>query len=166
MLIARKIQELDFSKLMEVYIEGNIENGRELYPQLSAFEQMRLAEDDFYRYLTEVFFKQSDAVYFALTEGDRYISALRTELFLDGVLLQALETRPDMRRQGYAKMLMLDVLDHLKSAGCNKVYSHISKRNIPSLKTHIACGFTELLDYAAYVDGTVSANAVTMCLQL
>ena len=166
MLIATKIQDLNFFKLMEVYIEGNEENGREQYPNHSAYEQLRLAESDFYHYLADDFFKQTEAIYFVLTEADKYISALRVEPYRDGMLLQALETRPDMRRLGFAKMLLSDVLQYLRDNGHKKIYSHISKRNLPSIKIHKACGFDEILDYAEYIDGTVSSGAVTMCAQI
>ena len=166
MLIARKMQELNFSALMGVYIEGNTESGQELYPDRSPFEQLRLAEEDFYRYLTEDFFRQKDALYFVLTEGNIYVSALRVEPYQDGLLLQALETCPDMRRRGYAKRLMTDAIQYLKNNGYKKVYSHVSASNQPSLKTHYGCGFKKKSDHAVYLDGTVSANAFTLWVEL
>ncbi len=166
MLVAKRIQDLDFTKLMAVYADSNIVNGRECYRNDSAFDQIRLAEEDFYRYLVEVFFRQKGALYFILTETNEYVSALRVEPYQDGVLIQALETRPDVRRRGFAKALLMEALRYLGQSACKKVYSHITKSNIPSLKTHLSCGFAEILDYAKYVDGTVSSNAVTMCKEL
>ena len=42
--IARSLKELDFARLMEVYEEGNLENGEELWPELP--EGLRLIRAD------------------------------------------------------------------------------------------------------------------------
>ena len=157
--LAKKYSELDFSRLMEVYEEGNRENGADLYPQLSEYQQVMRAEQDFSDYLREDFFKAEGAYYAIWEEGGTYRSALRLEPFQDGMLLEALETRPDCRGKGYATMLMMAVL----SMETRKIYSHVSRKNIPSLRTHEKCGFRKILDHAVYIDGSVSANAVTLC---
>ena len=97
-IVAKKIHELAFGKLMEVYEEGNLKNGRELYPEESESRQIALAEQDFYQYLQQIFFRTPGAVYYVLEEGGRYISALRLEPYRDGMLLEALETAPNQRR--------------------------------------------------------------------
>lgn len=159
LLLAKKYRELHFSRLMEVYEEGNRGNGAQRYPQLSEFEQQMRAEQDFAEYLREDFFGTPGAYYAVWEEQGCYISALRLEPFEDGMLLEALETRPDCRRKGYAALLMEAVL----GLETRKVYAHVSKRNAASLRTHEKCGFRKVSDFARYIDGSVSANAVTFC---
>lgn len=157
--IAGKFTELDFEQLMGVYVEGNQENAE--YFGMT----IREAECSFGEYLRESFFPQSGAVYCIWEADGCYQAALRLEPYGDGLLLEALETKPESRRRGYARSLILAVQAWLRERENPKVYSHVSKRNQASLGVHRACGFQKLLDCAEYVDGTVSTNAVTLCWQ-
>lgn len=158
--IARRLADLSFSQLMEVYQEGNAENGMDFYPEETPERQRMLAEQDFYDYLNGVFFRTEGATYFVWTEAGRYVSALRVEPYQDGFLLEALETAPDQRSKGYAKALIREVL---AMYGNEKIYSHVSKRNIPSRRTHERCGFQKILDHAVYADGSVLHTSLTYC---
>jgi len=160
--IMRSLSQLDFSQLMHVYEEGNISNGRELYPHLSSYEQLRMAEQDFYQYLMTVFFRQKDSFYAVWELKGHYKAALRMEPYSDGFLLCALETAPDSREHGYATALVLEVLDYLSQQGSGTVYSHVSKRNQSSLAVHKKCGFEIIKDYAVYSDGSVLQNCFTL----
>ena len=162
LLIARKFGDLSFAKLMDVYTESCRENGREFWSKEPPERQLALAEQDFYDYLTRSFFPFEGAVYAIWTHGNRYVSALRLEPYRDGLLLEALETAPDFRRRGYARDLILAVRAYFSDV---KIYSHVGKRNAPSLKTHEACGFRRVLDYAVYIDGSVDDRCCTMCLE-
>ena len=159
---AHSIGELDFDALMEIYIEGNVENAEYLYPDETAEKGLALAIRDFDNFLREKFFTREDSQYWILAEGETYISALRFEKHQDGLLLEALETRPDRRGQGYAKKLIQDVLKELPAS--TKIYSHVSKRNTASLATHRSCGFVQYLDYAVESDGSISDHAVTFMI--
>ena len=159
LVLAKKPHQLDFQKLMEVYREGNRENGAMLYPDLSPDQQMIQAEQSFYQYLAEVFFSVPGAVYAIWVENSTYVSALRLEPYGDGLLLEALETAPAERRKGYAEKLIRAVQDTF----AQKIYSHVSKKNTPSLAVHKKCGFRQVLDYAKYIDGSVVRNALTLC---
>lgn len=160
--IMRSRSQLDFSQLMHVYEEGNISNGRELYPHLSYNEQLCMAEQDFYQYLMTVFFRQKDSFYAVWESEWRYRAALRIEPYSDGLLLCALETAPDSRDHGYATALVHEVLKYLSQKGSGTVYSHVSKRNQPSLAVHKKCGFEIIKDYAVYSDGSVIHNCFTL----
>ena len=140
LLIANRLTDLEFSKLMEVYIEGNQEKADEY----GACGLLR-AEQEFRDYLREDFFRQRDAFYAVWIESGKYVSAVRLEPYKDG--------------NGYAKKLLSSVLDYL---GQNAVYSHVSKRNEASLRTHFACGFEVYSDHAVYVDGSVTSRAYTL----
>ncbi len=45
-----------------------------------------------------------------------------------------------------------------------KIYSHIARDNIASVRLHRSCGFEKLLDHAVYVDGSVTHNCCTYLL--
>ena len=157
--LATKLQSLNFGRLMEVYAEGNLENAEEMWPELPQGQMLLQAEQAFYQYLAEGFFSTKGAVYAVWLENETYISALRLEPYEDGLLLEALETAPAYRRQGYAEKLIRAVQDTFPQ----KIYSHVNKRNTASLAVHEKCGFRQVLDYAKYIDGSVARNAVTLC---
>ena len=157
--LATKLRELNFAQLMAVYKEGNQENGEVFFPELSEGQRMLRAEESFYQYLREGFFPTEGAVYAIWTENGKYVSALRLEPYEDGLLLEALETAPVCRRKGYASQLVRAV----QEAFPKKIYSHVNRKNTPSLAVHKKCGFRQVLDYAKYVDGSVERTAVTLC---
>lgn len=159
LIVAKELKELDFSQLMEVYAEGNLENGAELYPEEPQGRQIALAEQDFYSYLRESFFPAEGAVYLVWQAGGRYVSALRLEPWRDGLLLEALETKPGERKKGYAAALLRAALE---ICGDRKIYSHVGKGNIASLRTHESCGFKRTLEYAVHLDGSVLRNLCTL----
>lgn len=158
LLLATKLQELRFSQLMEVYEEGNRENGALLHPELPEGQQILRAEQSFYQYLQEGFFPAEGAVYAIWVENGAYVSALRLEPYEDGLLLAALETAPALRRKGYAEKLIRAVQEQFPQT----IYSHVSKKNTASLMVHQKCGFRQVLDYAKYIDGSVLRTAVTL----
>lgn len=160
LIIAKSMKDLSFSALMEIYIEGNMENGQDNYPEEPEYRQIMLVEQDFYNYLSQVFFRTDGAVYLIWEERGKYVSALRLEPYQDGLLLEALETAPDQRQKGYAKTLILAALGEFDG---KKIYSHVSKRNTTSIRTHEVCGFEKILDHAVYADGSVLRSSVTYC---
>jgi len=160
------LREIDTQQLMAVYIEGNRENGAENYPEDAEQTQIQKAEEDFISYLREDFFQKKDAVYAVWEIEKRYRAALRLEPYKDGLLLEALETAPEDRRRGYAFSLINAVLSILRGGKYRIIYSHINKRNLPSLGVHKKCGFTKISDSATYVDGTVTQRSCTMCYKL
>lgn len=162
LIIAHKLSNLLFSKLMQVYQEANIENGAIRYPHLSPIRQEAAAEQDFYQYLKEVFFRQQNSFYAVWEDEGMYTAALRIEPYHDGYLLCALETDPRFRRRGYATLLMKQVVAYLSALGDSVIYSHVSKRNRASLAVHKKCGFSVIEDYAVYSDGSVHTNSFTL----
>ena len=158
--IVKSLRELDFRQLMDVYEEGNLENAAELWPGEPDGQLLLMAEQSFHQYLRECFFPTEGAYYCVWVENDRYVSALRLEPYKDGLLLEALETKPSERRRGYAAALLKAVLQEV---GEKKVYSHVGKRNTASLRTHEKCGFRRILEHAVYADGSVMTNHCTFC---
>ncbi len=160
--IVKKLADLDFGQLMEVYREGNLENGRELWPELTESQQIFRAEQDFYSYLREDFFTRPGAYYALWVLDGRYVSALRMESYRDGFLLEALETVPEMRRKGYAGALMGEVLANSEPG---KIYSHVKKTNVSSLFVHEKCGFQRISQQAIYIDGSADSRCCTLCFE-
>ena len=165
LIIAEKMNGLSFRQLMDVYVEGCLERGQELYPEETAARQIALGEQEFYHYLTQVFFRTSGAVYALWSAEEKYVSALRLEPFQDGLLLEALETAPKERKKGYAVQLIRAVQAWLAERGHIKVYSHVHKRNIPSLRIHEKCGFHQILEHAVCIDGSVNHYCCTLCYE-
>ena len=153
-------EKLDFPALMEVYAEGNLENGEYFWPEETPERRMALAKESFRDYLVNGFFGTAHGTYYVWTEEGRYLSALRLEEHENGLLLGALETRLDCRKLGYAKRLISAVLHRLPKG--TRVYSHVSKGNEPSLATHLACGFVKELDHSVDQDGEICDDEVTM----
>lgn len=156
--ICDRLTQIHFGRLMQVYAEGVAENGAEFYPDLSENEQILRAEQDFYAYLQTGFFTQPGDLYCIWEENGAYVSALRLQRYQDGLLLEALETHPDQRRLGYACRLIQAVLEELRP---EKLYSHISHRNAPSIAVHQKCGFRKISDQARYADGSVNSRCGT-----
>ena len=155
-----KLKDLVFSQLMQIYEEGNRENAMEFWPELEDNMRMIRAEQEFYQYLKQVFFPAEQACYCVWEENGKYVSALRLEPYRDGLLLEALETEPSHRRKGYASMLIRAVQKQFPQ---KKIYSHVAKRNIASLRTHESCGFQRIAENAVYADGSVTSRSCTLC---
>ena len=48
---------------------------------------------------------------------------------------------PDQRKKGYGALLLSAVVDAMKKEGPFRLCDCVSKKNLPSLKTHEKCGF-------------------------
>ena len=156
--IATSLRQIRFGELMEVYADSNEEKASD-WPNLPHGYALTLAEQDFRQYLDEVFFRTPDAFCAIWQESGKYVSVLRMEPYKDGLLLEGLETHPCHRKKGYAAALITAVQQHL---GPVKIYSHVSKRNTASLKTHEKCGFRQISDHAVYISGSVDYRCCTL----
>lgn len=157
LLVVNSMRELNVEKLMAVYVQSNRESGASRWRWECSERQQELAEQAFYDYLHDVFFPTPGARYAVWIAGNQYVSALRLEPYGDGFLLEGLETIPGCRGRGYASKLISAVQERI----AQPVYSHVDKRNVPSLAVHHSCGFRILRDSAVLVDGTVSSRACT-----
>lgn len=166
LIIAKSLRELSFGQLMQVYEEGNFENGAQLWPDAPPGQQLAMAEQEFYAYLQQVFFRTPGAVYCIWEQDHAYVSALRLEPYRDGLLLEALETAPDKRRQGHARRLMQETTAWLKEKGGGILYSHVGKRNTASLGVHGQLGFERVSELAVYADGSVNDYCCTLKLSI
>ena len=158
--------ELPFPALMNIYREENQALGAKRWPWENEARQLALAEEEFRNYLESIFFSQPGAVYALWEVGEKPRSALRLELYRDGLLLEALATAPEERRKGYARSLIQAVVRYLQALGKTKVYAHVGKKNIPSLGVHECCGFVKISDSAVYIDGSADSRSVTLRLDI
>lgn len=154
LIIAHTLKELQFGQLMAVYAQSNSRTDR------------LQAEQDFYTYLRECFFRDPKAFYAVWESDGVYRAALRMEPYKDGYLLEALETAPDERGKGYATMLVSSARDWLLAQESVSIYSHVKRSNAASLAVHKACGFKKILDYAVYIDGSVLRDSITLCCRI
>ena len=157
--VFESLDQMAFGRLMAVYEEGNCENAAELYPDMDRNAALLQAEQDFYAYLKNCFFKTDGAFYAVWVDNGNYVSALRMEPYRDGLLLEALETMPVHRKRGFASRLLHAVLNGVSVP----VYSHVKKDNLASLRTHTACGLVVVSDTADMIDGTISDCHFTLC---
>lgn len=139
-----RFDDLDERKLMDIYSESNFENTDYFFPDMrDKKEAVRKVEEGFLGFLKDEFFSQSGSEYWVLESDGVWVSALRLSRIEKGLYyLEALETRPDCRRQGHAARLLDGVIDELKKAGPFRICDCISKRNTASIRTHEKCGFS------------------------
>ena len=139
----KKYDDLNERKLMDVYAESNYENTEYFFPnETDKSVAVQKVEGGFLDFLKTDFFKKTEATYWILAEDEDWISALRTCMVQrDVYYLEALETRPDHRRNGYGALLLSNVVEELKKAGPFRLCDCVSKKNIASLKTHEKCDF-------------------------
>lgn len=158
-------QKLDFSQLMNVYRQSNSKIEAICYPKLDEMERRLEIEQDQYAFVRE--FLRAPKSFIAVWSAEGvYHAALRVEPYSDGMLLEGVETSPDSRRQGYAKRLVQATVKYLAKSGKCRLYSHVSKKNTPSIALHKSCGFLRLYDHAVFIDGSVDQNTFTYYIDI
>ena len=138
------LKDLDFPKLMEIYRESNTENVPDFFPDETDLERGRKrVELEFLKYLEE-FFREDGNCYYVLADKESWLSAIRLYPVPGkdrAWYAEALETRPDRRREGFGRELFRQLFLELSSAGGFEITDSVSKRNEASLKLHLSCGF-------------------------
>ena len=129
-------------KLMDLYAEGNRENAEDFFPGEDPKMAVPKAEAGFLSFLKDEFFPAPENTYWVLELDGVWVSALRlTELNGRRFYLEALETHPDYRRQGYAVRLIRAVVGELQKSGPFCICDCVGKRNAASLAAHKRAGF-------------------------
>lgn len=136
--------ELDGRKLMDIYAESNAENAEDFFPEeTDRAEALRKTEAGFLDFLKNEFLACPGNACWVLEENGIWCSTLRTSRIRPGLYyLEALETRPDCRKNGCASRLLSGVLESLKAEGPFRLCACVNKKNTASLKTHEKCGFS------------------------
>ena len=161
----RCLSDVDFDRLMELYADVCIAAGNRLAPGASPAHQRELVREELRLDLRDGFFRQKGAAGYILTEADgTYLSGAWLEPYRDGILLQALTTRPDRRREGHADRLLRSLLGELPAG--SRVYSHVGRTNAASAGVHLGCGFRKTQEFAVMLDGTVTTAYHTYFLAI
>ena len=110
----------------------------DLQKHFSSFEEMKQA---YLQFLTE--FASSPQQLILVEEiQEEWVSGLRAiEVSPGNWFLEAVETKPNRRRCGYGKMLLLHTIAYLKDLGMQQITCQISKTNQKSQNLHAGCGF-------------------------
>ena len=148
--IFRKLQDLRFSDLAELYCDSRMND-----------EDCLASEQDFYFYLKSCFFTDRKAFYAVWEDKGSYVAALRMEPYKNGLLLAGLQTQAGKEGKGYATILVQQTLAYLADGNTAFVYSHVEKSNKASVRVHEKCGFSVFSDSATFIDGSFSSNART-----
>ena len=151
------IKSLPFMEICQVY-EQSLACGLE-HENSGETARYWKEENDLYLQLQD-FFANRDSRMAVWRTVDGIQAALRLEHHRDGLLLFALETRPDSRRKGFASSLVEQVLADLDAGEI--IYSHVRKDNSASMQLHFKCGFTVHSDVGRLLDGSVSNAYVTL----
>lgn len=157
LLAIKELSQVSYSGMMALYEEDLLKTAKADYPALPAAEARMEAEQDFYAFLAEVFFRTGGACLFVWEVEGRWVSCLRTEPYLDGHLICGITTDPACRRMGYAQSLLQAVTGQIPGV----LYSHVEKSNAPSLALHKKCGFSQQLEYAEMLNGEILHNFYT-----
>lgn len=156
--------QLNKAQLQQVYEQSILEDGQKRYRSLPEQLQILRATEDFYDYV-DLFLGDEKSMYAVWVTDGVYNAALRVEGYRDGYLLSGLETSLRSRRKGCATALVRSVQEFLSQSGHYKLYSHVDRNNEASLQVHRNCEFSRILEYAVYIDGSVSHNACTLCYE-
>ena len=128
-------------KLMDIYRQSNIENIAYFFPDAGNEETgLAMVENSFMEFMEEFITREENRCYIWEEEGE-WLSALRVERFDGYWFLEALETRPDRRKRGYAERLMIAVIQRLRGYGRVIIRDSVSKNNEASIALHRKCGF-------------------------
>ena len=135
--------DLDGPRLMAIYAESNWENTDYFFPEIADKSlAVKKVEEGFLTFLRDRFFAGPGSAYYVLEEAGEWVSALRMNELQPGFYyLEALETRPDRRQKGCGSRLLREIVAHLKQQGTFRICDCVSKKNEPSIRTHLSCGF-------------------------
>lgn len=165
LLEIRDFAQVDGRRLMDIYAESNEENIDYFYPDATdRAAALARIEEDFLAYIRDDILQKEQNRYMVLERDGAWVSALRLyELGAGEYYIEALETRPDCRQQGFGSQLLGAVLERLGAEGPFRVRDCVRKKNIASLRTHEKCGFT-VADSVGHdlLDGSVDERCYSM----
>ena len=121
-------------RLFAVYAESM----GDLAEDFASPEEMRKSYEGFLR----EFIRGPGQRIFVETERDQWVSALRAIEYRPGVwFIEAVETAPDRRGQGFGKRLLTRTTERLFHLGAKQIEGIIHPANTASQRLHAACGF-------------------------
>ena len=121
-------------RLFAVYAESMAD----LAENFDSADEMRAGYEGFLR----EFIREPGQLILVETDGDQWVSALRAVEYRPGVwFMEAVETAPDRRGQGFGKRLLTHTAERLTPFGAKRIECIIHPENTASQRLHAACGF-------------------------
>lgn len=134
LVVVRAVDDDVVSRLFNVYAESM----SDLSCDFSSEEEMRSS----YREFLEGFVSEDGHLVLVEEDVGVWKSGLRAVSCDDGRwFVEAVETDPGARRQGYGRLLLLHTADHLRALGAREMTCCISESNVASRRLHESCGF-------------------------
>lgn len=95
------------------------------------------------------------------TDGDQWVSGLRAVEYRPSFwFIEAVETTPARRGQGFGKQLLTHTLERLTRLGAKQIECIISPDNTASRRLHAACGFVPTDDAPVNCWGETETDGV------
>lgn len=134
---------IDSKQLMAVYTGSNEKGAQRTYPEEKDYKKrLDTYESAFIEFIRDDFLSLPHSTYAVYVENGIYFSAARLIRSNQNIVyLEALETNPLYRKQGYAKKLIMQLKIDLIRQGVRELRSNVSYSNEKSLSLHKACGF-------------------------
>ena len=151
--IITQIDEITISSLLSVYSESM----DDMKTNFATDTEMCVAYASFLR----EFAKKPNQLIIVETFNDEWVSALRAIETTEGHwFLEAVETKPNKRKKGFGKDLLLHTIDYLKNRGMTEITCTISHNNHKSQALHGKCGFIPTNDaplncWGEFEEGTI-----------
>ncbi len=142
------MDEVNINEFLEIFKESSKENALEWYPESTAEEALEKYENGFLEYMRDTFWKEKGALALLSWKG-RYVSSLRLYTKDENTfLMEALETKPDCRKKGFASEIIRRTISCLEEKYDRiELISYTGKHNIASQHTHAAAGMKNIRDY-------------------
>lgn len=152
----------ELKKLLYIYEESNNEFLKKNYinKYSSEIEAQNTLISDYNKFLKE--FQSDQKRYICVWEEQGvYRSGLRLINLGNGIwFLEALETSPNDRNNGYGKLLLNSIIEYLKTYDAKKLECLIGSTNIASQRTHESCGFIRTNLSPIDWDGAICKTAI------
>ena len=134
---------IDSKQLMAIYKGSNEKGAQRTYPEEKIYaKRLDNYEAAFLEFIRDDFLSLPHSTYAIYVENDIYFSAARLIRSDQNIVyLEALETNPLYRKQGYAKKLIVQLKVDLIRQGVRELRSNVSYSNEESLYLHEVCGF-------------------------
>lgn len=134
LIVVRTVDDGVVSRLFDVYAESM----SDLSHDFSGEQEMRLS----YREFLEGFVSEDGHLVLVEEDDGAWKSGLRAVSYgSERWFVEAVETDPGVRRQGYGWLLLTHAAEHLRALGAREVTCCISESNVASRRLHESCGF-------------------------
>lgn len=134
LVVVRTVDEGVVSRLFDVYAESM----SDLSHDFSGEQEMRSS----YREFLEGFVLEDGHLVLVEEADGAWKSGLRAVSYGGGRwFVEAVETDPGARRQGYGRLLLVHTVEHLRALGAREVTCCISESNVASRRLHESCGY-------------------------